>query len=238
VVSEREVAEPYFVYLVVGFSADPAIDYGRADPYDWVDLGSLLRFQVGRVTFGAPDSNLVPLHANVTVPPIGPGWYSLLACDLGCQRPLANVFPSRVRVWVEPESAKVANRLDESRALLGQLRVDLRNERARANQAETRVGIARNKVASLEAQVEGLEAHVATLESQLSEMATVLSAPAAVPEEGSDGTPWWTVTAWFLAGAAVGFGVAALVVRRRRRTAEPPVEAWREADRAMRDGTG
>jgi hypothetical protein len=227
----REVAEPYFVYLVVGFDADPAIDYGRGEqPYDWVDLGSLSRYRIGEITFGEADSNLVPIRATVTIPTtLAPGTYSLLACDLGCERPLANVFPTHVRVWADADSAKVANQLDESRELLYQLRTDLRQERAKANRAE-------RTVTRLEGEIQALEGQVANLEAQLADMAAVLSTPAQVPEQDAGGLRWWTMAMWFLIGVAVGGAVAMLIVRRRRRTAEPPVEAWREADRAMRGG--
>jgi hypothetical protein len=229
--AEHANGTAYFVYLVQDFDIS-TVDLGRPEPYDWIELGDLPRFEVGTIRFGARDANLVRVRATITVPTtLQPGTYTLMACDEGCERPLADVMASPIRVWADAESAKVANQLYELRALLSQRRAALYQARRETSRAEA-------SVTTLEAEVSALEGQVETLQAQLSDMAAVLSTPAPAPEPRSDGAGWLMLALWFLAGVGMGAVVVALVVRRRRRLAEPPVDAWRDADRAMRGGSG
>jgi hypothetical protein len=54
---------------------------------------------LGQVALGDWDSNLAWASAAVEVPNIEPGRYSIMFCDLGCERPLADVIPTSVRIF-------------------------------------------------------------------------------------------------------------------------------------------
>ena len=54
---------------------------------------------LGQVALGDWDSNIAWARSAFEVPHIEPGRYSIMFCDLGCERPLADVIPTFVRIF-------------------------------------------------------------------------------------------------------------------------------------------
>lgn len=197
---------PYYAYLVRG--ADyAALDraMSRPQPRRWWEPPEE-SIPVGEVELTRWDSNIAQATANITIPDLAPGRYSLMLCDGGCTTPLANIIPQRVRVTPETLAAETARKLvradARSRVAVSRLRYDLR---------ATRRQLARAKSAAAEATED-----VARLQERVSSQS-----PSTSPQTERSVTPWWAFAGWFFGGATLAFAATPLLTRRRRPARAP-----------------
>lgn len=204
----------FFVYLIGGFDwSIPDQRSARAYHRAWsVDDATLV--PLGELRLHGWDANLARATATVRIPDVPDGRYALMFCDAGCDVPLGDVTPAKVRVTHEPVAARVSERvqrLDEamSRRLYA-LEAGL-HERIRRAELQTETGF--------------------------DELATALRAVEAAANDRDDPTvPWWSFLGWFVAGVATAAAVAARLIgrpARSERTLDSEAAALDEAVRRL-----
>jgi len=106
----RSGAVTYYAYLLIEW--DEAV-FDKAVRHDfrpdwWRTPARVL--PLGRVAIGDWNSNLARARATLEVPDIEPGRYSIMLCDLGCERPLGHFVPTPVRIFDAEGFARHLNR--------------------------------------------------------------------------------------------------------------------------------
>jgi hypothetical protein len=87
--------EAFYVYLLRGSDYSVvARALPKASPRNWWSPDSAAAFRVGRAVIGGGELNLALASASFRVPDIPAGNYSVMFCDAGCTRPLADVIPT------------------------------------------------------------------------------------------------------------------------------------------------
>ncbi len=179
-----------------------------AEPKHWWSPPKELRL-IGDVRLSKWNANLAVATAEIDVPEVTPGSYTLMLCNLGCSRPLGNLFPLQVRVSPDALTAQTARKLERTN-----LQFDLTLARVRRDVRRNNRQLHAMTVASADsAEV------IARLQDKISSLET--EAPS---------TPWLLHMLFFLAGTA-----AVLVARRsgrRVRPASPDPLALRAPDDA------
>lgn len=202
----REAQEDgrFYVYLLRGVErsvVERAMT--RPDPRNWWSPGDAQAVKVGRLRLTVSHSNLAWARASFTVPDVRSGTYSVMLCDAGCARSLADdVVPTRFTVVADPATARLAERADR-------LEERLRRESARLAAVRAAVRRAHAKVADVGLQAEETQARVRVLEQRVG------------ARESSAGDPPWGLAGGALSGGLVA--VLALLGFRRRRVAFPAI---------------
>jgi hypothetical protein len=86
----------FYVYLLRGFD-DSVVERAMREPSprNWWSVGNADAFRVGRVVIRVEEeSNLALATAAFRVPEVPAGRYTMMLCDAGCSRPLADVIPT------------------------------------------------------------------------------------------------------------------------------------------------
>lgn len=106
----RSGAVTYHAYLLIEWD-EAVLDRALRHDFrpDWWRTPARA-LPLGRVALGDWDSNLAWARTAFEVPDIEPGRYSIMLCDLGCERPLADVIPTSVRIFDAEGFARHLNR--------------------------------------------------------------------------------------------------------------------------------
>ena len=202
--ADRAREETFHAYLARGIDRE-ALDKAMtvAEPKGWWTPPRELRL-IGDVELSNWDSNMAVATAELSVPEMTPGSYSLMLCNVGCRKPLADLIPTRVHVSADPIAAQTARRLEGTNNRLNiefaRVRRDLKGH---SRQLKAR------KVDSLES---------AESISQLQDGLIALQIELASLNNEAPPVQWPTYLMLFVAGAASTL----LAMRWRRRSAAPP----------------
>ena len=198
----------YYAYLVRGFDktalqeamTQPQPDSWWTTPHETIQLGQL--------TFGRNDSNLINASVTFVVPDVEPGEYDLMLCNRGCSKPLADVVPLEYVYVGDPLTVRLM--LDSAERVAGQME-ELDVELAMVDQS---VDAMRDNINDLRGRLDDIAASVNRMESSM--------ASAAQPDGGRSSDPggWLAMTGWLVAGAAVAHAWST-----RRRDATKDAEA-------------
>jgi hypothetical protein len=95
----RSGAVTYHAYLLIEWD-EAVLDMALRHDYrpDWWRTPARA-LPLGQVALGDWDSNVAWARTAFEVPHIEPGRYSIMLCDLGCERPLGDVIPTSVRIF-------------------------------------------------------------------------------------------------------------------------------------------
>lgn len=185
--------EAFFAYLLEGFDREKLRRaMGKADPGDWLRVSGAAH-QLGRMKFGAPDSNLIEARAAFNLPEIEPGRYELMLCDSGCVAPMADAVPVTVWITHDPVAARAGRRADRI------------SERLR-----TRAQVLRSQLGRLRKRIARAEVEIARSGKDGAPEEAIAPAAGDAPSSGQDGP------VWALAGLVGGAGAMFVLQRRRR----------------------
>lgn len=199
----RSGAVTYYAYLLLEW--DEAV-LNRAVRHDfrpdwWRTPARML--PLGQVAIGRWNSNLARARATLEVPDIEPGRYSIMVCDLGCERPLGHFVPTPVRIFDAEGFAQHLNRQIDG--LVRRSGTD----RDRIRKLEHRLADARGDDEFDDHNAELLGIRVSELNDRVDELATR-------PDKAGVSWPWVLVV------ALVAALLSSLLTRRRVRPRRPP----------------
>lgn len=154
-----------YAYLLEGVDQKMVDDaMSVVDPGDWWTPPPV-RYAVGTVQLSELDANLATATAEVTIPDVSPGRYSLMLCTSECTHPLADVIPAGVVVSGDGALARTARRLNAARWRL----------RSKAARAEHRLDGARDRLDEVRDDLEVESETGDDLEEKVDELTSALA---------------------------------------------------------------
>jgi hypothetical protein len=194
--------EQYYVYLLRGFDHSIVQQAMRKpSPRNWWSLGDAEAIRVGRVVFGSSELNTALANASFTVPRLPIGTYTVMLCNAGCTRPLADVIPATgFTIVADPVTARVAAQADRLELQARRQAARLEKTRAEAFAAEASASIDRAELRSLSKRLAATDRRVAAAERTI-----------------------WEHVPWLVAGVALGI---LLVIAFRRRWGVTPATPY------------
>lgn len=210
--------EAYYAYLVGDYNRR-ALDRAmrRANPGHWWEKPTNAT-RVGVVTLSKWQTNAATARVGITIPRMKPGRYSLMLCNAGCVKPLADVIPlDGVRIFRLRDAA--------ARADLARVRAEQQAERDMLQQELQR------REASIDALEEVAEARLQAAADSADDVDRALASNAALRRDIEQLQTELTaqrqrtqqVGGLAAAGWLATLLAAALLYRRRRRHEQPPV---------------
>jgi hypothetical protein len=191
--------ERYYVYLLRGFDRTIVERAMRKpSPRNWWSLGDAEAIRVGPVVLGSSSLNTALANASFTVPPLPIGTYTVMLCDAGCTRPLADVIPaSGFTIVADPVTARLAAQTGRLELQGQRLAARLDKTSAEAFAAQSSASISQAELAGLRDRLDETERRVASAERSI-----------------------WKHVSWLFAGVALG--VMLVIALRHRRSLSRP----------------
>jgi hypothetical protein len=216
----------FHAYLLQGVDEEMVSEaMSVAEPGDWWTPPPV-RHLVGTVRLSRPDANLATATAEVTIPDVPPGRYSLMLCTSECADPLADVVPADVVVSGDAALAGTARRLDAAHRRL----------RSKAIRAGHRLEGARDRLDDVRDDLEAESEAAGYLEEKVDELTAALAA------RSGEGRGFGAGAAWGFAGGLLAAAFVRLGSRLRSSRADGrpgPARAhpWRRGRRRRRPRT-
>jgi hypothetical protein len=214
----------FYAYLVRGYEFS-ALERAmrKAEPRHWWKLGNSDLTLLGEVSLSISTDNLATATTRFVVPDVSLGPYALMFCDAGCVEPLADIIPLAVTLVADPQTARLAERVDRLEDRLARVK---EQTAAHISAAEAAAHLATVQAGYATEAARDLNSTIDTLRSDLQRMAQ-----AATADDRAPAVPWTAFLGWFLGGATVTVLVLALIRQRNTRARVDP----RELERLMDD---